>query len=297
MNDKITIVVASDNHYAILIAALLKSIEINHKTPEHIDFYIINDGIAESSIRKINTIPDPSKITLKWRKRDDIVPKEIVIPADTSAFPITAYMRLFAPYVVDETLDKYIYLDVDTIVQDDISLLWNTDLGDYTIAAVQDVGKTFDCAWGGVPNYAELGYTADTTYFNSGVQVVNPKKWRAQNITKQAIEVLVKYQQHVKLADQYAFNVVFANKWLQLDPLWNWFAFQEDVQPKLIHFLDIKPIFKSYHSQPIYKEIFFEYLDMTPWRGYKPKGNYRRLIQKVINKVKKKIARATQQAA
>uniref|UniRef100_UPI00296E3E18 glycosyltransferase n=1 Tax=Stenotrophomonas maltophilia TaxID=40324 RepID=UPI00296E3E18 len=125
----------------------------------------------------------------------------------------------------------------------------------------------------------------------------NPKKWRAQNITKQAIEVLVKYQQHVKLADQYAFNVVFANKWLQLDPLWNWFAFQEDVQPKLIHFLDIKPIFKSYHSQPIYKEFFFEYLDMTPWRGYKPKGNYRRLIQKVINKVKKKIARATQQAA
>lgn len=97
MNDKITIVVASDNHYAILIAALLKSIEINHKTPEHIDFYIIDDGISHESIRKINSIPDPSKITLNWRKREDIVPKEIVIPADTSAFPITAYMRLFAP--------------------------------------------------------------------------------------------------------------------------------------------------------------------------------------------------------
>jgi lipopolysaccharide biosynthesis glycosyltransferase len=64
MNDKITIVVASDNHYAILIAALLKSIEINHKTPEHIDFYIIDDGISHESIRKINSIPDPSKITL-----------------------------------------------------------------------------------------------------------------------------------------------------------------------------------------------------------------------------------------
>ncbi|MCA6438479.1 MAG: glycosyltransferase family 8 protein [Sediminibacterium sp.] len=297
MNDKITIVVASDNHYAILIAALLKSIEINHKTPEHIDFYIIDDGISHESIRKINSIPDPSKITLNWRKREDIVPKEIVIPADTSAFPITAYMRLFAPYVVDETLDKYIYLDVDTIVQDDISLLWNTDLGDYTIAAAQDVGKTFDCAWGGVPNYAELGYSADTHYFNSGVQVVNPKKWRELNITKKAIDVLVKHQQHVKLADQYAFNVIFANKWLRLDPLWNWFAFQEDVKPKLIHFLDIKPIFKSYHSQPVYKDIFFQYLDMTPWRGFKPRGNHRRLLQKVINKVKKRIARVTQLAA
>jgi lipopolysaccharide biosynthesis glycosyltransferase len=50
MANNINIIVASDNHYAILIAALLKSIDLNHKTAEHIDFYIIDDGIADNTI-------------------------------------------------------------------------------------------------------------------------------------------------------------------------------------------------------------------------------------------------------
>jgi lipopolysaccharide biosynthesis glycosyltransferase len=43
--DPITLVVATDNFYAILLSALLKSIEINHKTEEKIHVYVINDGI------------------------------------------------------------------------------------------------------------------------------------------------------------------------------------------------------------------------------------------------------------
>jgi len=70
------------------------------------------------------------------------------------------------------------------------------------------------------------------------------------------MEALVKYKEHVRLADQYGLNVVMANKWKQLDTKWNWFAFQEDLQPKLIHFLDIKPIFSTYNSQPVYKDEF-----------------------------------------
>lgn len=46
----ISIVVASDNFFAIMIAALLKSIDLNHFTEEHIDFYIIDDGIEAQLI-------------------------------------------------------------------------------------------------------------------------------------------------------------------------------------------------------------------------------------------------------
>ena len=155
----ISIVVASDNHYAILIAALLKSIDVNHKTSEHIDFYIIDDGISSKSVQKLNTIADPERITLKWIKSKDAVPSDITIPIDSSGFPLTAYMRVFSPYVIDQDADRLIYLDVDTIVQDDISKLWHTPLGEYTVGAIQDPGKTFDCSWGGVPNYAQLRFT------------------------------------------------------------------------------------------------------------------------------------------
>jgi lipopolysaccharide biosynthesis glycosyltransferase len=286
-NNNISIIVASDNHYAILIAALLKSIGENHKTGEHIDFYIIDDGISAESKKKLASIPDPAIITLKWFKSKDIIPADITIPIDKSGFPLTAYMRVFAPYVVDQQLDKLIYLDVDTIVQDDISKLWGLPLGDYVIGAVLDPGKTLDCAWGGVPNYRELGLTADTPYFNSGVLLINPKQWRAEGISAQIINALSKYHEHVKMADQYGFNVVFANKWLKLDPKWNWFAHQEDENAHIIHFLDIKPIFKSYNSQEVYKTEFFRYLAMTPWKNFKPISGSKRTLRKITNRVKK----------
>lgn len=285
--DTISIIVASDNHYAILMVALLKSLDLNHKTHEHIDFHIIDDGISADFRGKLESIVDPARITLKWFKSKEIVPSGISIPVDSSAFPLTVYMRVFSPYVVGEDVEKLIYLDVDTLLQDDISKLWNTDLGDYTIAAAQDVGKTVDCSWGGIANYKDLGLTADTKYFNSGVLVINPKKWRQENITIEVMSALSKYKQYVQLADQYGLNVVFANKWLELDPKWNWFAFQENNNPSLIHFLDIKPIFTTYNSQEIYKKQFFEYLAMTPWKGFKEISGKKRFLRKLFNKLKK----------
>lgn len=286
-NNNISIVVASDNHYAILIAALLKSIELNHKTEEHIDFHIIDDGISPKTKEKLSAIADPKMITLKWFKSKEIVPSNIVIPVDNSAFPLTVYMRVFSPYVVDPEVDRLIYLDVDTIVQDDISKLWNIDLGEYTVAAAQDVGKTVDCEWGGIKNYKELGLNADTKYFNSGVLVINPKKWRAEDLSNQVITALSTHKEYVQLADQYGLNVVLANKWLQLDPKWNWFAFKENENPYLVHFLDIKPIFTSYNSKEVYKDEFYRYLSMTPFKNFKPISGNQRYIRKVINKIKK----------
>ncbi len=286
-NKNISIVVASDNHYAILIAALLKSIEVNHKTSEHIDFHIIDDGISAETKKKLNTVADPERVTLKWFASKDVIPADSSIPVDSSSFPLTAYLRVFSPYIVNQDTEKLIYLDVDTIVQDDISKLWNTSIGDYTIGAIQDVGKTVDCEWGGVPNYKELGLAADTKYFNSGVLLINVKKWRAENISSQVISALTEHKKHVRLADQYGMNVIMANKWFQLDPKWNWFAFKEDEKPYLVHFLDIKPIFKSYNSQEIYKQEFFRYLSMTPWKNFKQiSGSYRN-FRKIYNKVKK----------
>lgn len=286
-NNNISIVVASDNHYAILIAALLKSIDVNHKTSEHIDFYIIDDGIAPKFKSLLETMVDPFRISIKWFKSDTIIPPDIIIPVDGSAFPRTVYMRIFSPYVIDQNADKLIYLDVDTIVQHDISKLWNISLGDYTLGAVQDIGKTVDCEWAGIPNYKELGLEPKTKYFNSGVLVINVKKWRAEDISKQVILTLIKFKEHLSLPDQYGLNVVLAKKWLELDPKWNWYAINKTENPFLIHFLSIKPIFKSYNSQEIYKEEFFKYLSITPWKNFKQISGNQRNIRKITNKIKK----------
>ena len=285
----ISIVVASDNFFAIMIAALLKSIDENHITGEHINFYIIDDGISTKYKKLLNSIANPSRITLKWFKSKEIIPAGIVIPADSSSFPLTVFLRIFAPYIIDQDAERMIYIDVDTIVQDDISTLWNMPLGNYTIGAVQDYSGTIDCKWAGIPNYKQLGLAGDSKYFNSGVLLINPKKWRAEKITDKVIEVLVKYKEFVVMPDQYGLNVVFANNWLELDPKWNWFANKDDEKPSLIHFVEIKPIFTSYKFKDSYKKEFYRYLSMTPWKNFKPISENRRLLRKIYNKIKKKI--------
>ncbi|MHA4895126.1 glycosyltransferase family 8 protein [Pedobacter sp. PWIIR3] len=287
MNNNISIFVASDNFYAVLIAALLKSLDINHKTSEHIDFHIIDDGISKSTREKLETIVSPSRFSLYWYKSKNVIPTDLAIPIDGSGFPLTTYLRLFGPGILPAELEKVIYLDVDVVVQDDISKFWNMPLNGKTVGAIQDIAKTVDCVWGGLPNYKELGLEPETKYFNAGVLLIDVKKWREENIAKQAINALIEHREHVQLGDQYALNVVFAKKWNELDPNWNWFASLENPNPSLIHYLDIKPIFSTYKSQPVFKDIFFEYLAQTPWKNYKVISGKNRIIRKLYNKLKK----------
>jgi len=288
----ISIVVASDNFYAVLIAALLKSIDLNHISDEHIDFHIIDDGISRSFRSKLESIVDPKRVTIIWHKSKDIIPNNLSIPVDTSAFPITTYLRIFAPNVVGPDVSKLLYIDVDIIVEDDISKLWSMPLESHTIGAIQDIAKTVDCEWGGLPNYKELGLDPKTKYFNAGVLLIDVKKWKEQNISEEIISALIKYKDKIQLGDQFGLNVVFATKWKELDPKWNWFAsLDSDSNPSLIHFLDIKPIFKTYNSNKVFADRFFEYLNMTPWKGFQPVSGNNRLFRKLINKVKKRLIR------
>jgi lipopolysaccharide biosynthesis glycosyltransferase len=291
MKDTISIVVASDNFYAILIAALLKSIDVNHKTSEHINFHIIDDGISTKFKKQLETIVDPSRLTIFWHTSKSIIPSNLSIPVDTSGFPMTTYLRVFAPNVVGLDVHKLLYIDVDIILQDDISKLWHMSTGEHVIAAVQDIAKTVDCDWGGLPNYKELGLDPKTKYFNAGVLLINTDKWREQNISAEIIGALIKYKETVQLGDQYGLNVVFATKWEELDPKWNWFASLEKGNPSLVHFLDIKPIFTTYNSNEYFKQEFFRYLDMTPWKNFKLINGKNRLFRKAFNKIKKALLR------
>lgn len=289
--DNISIVVASDNHYAILLAALIKSIEENHKTGEKIDFYILDDGILPKNKEKLQSTINPAITTLYWYKTSTIVPKDITIPIDHTAIPFTTYYRLFAAHVVPVEVKRVIYLDADMVSIEDISKLWYTDIEGKLFAAVQDWQLTVSCSWGGIPNYKQLGIHPDTKYFNAGLMVMDTDKWREQDVTKRIIKFMHENINFINFADQYGLNAVLYDQWFVLDPSWNWFAQFENKNPFIIHFLDIKPIFKTYRSKPEFREEFYKYLRMTPWKDYKPVSHYKRLFKKIVTKLKKESLR------
>jgi lipopolysaccharide biosynthesis glycosyltransferase len=285
--EPITLVVATDDFYAILLSALLKSIEINHRTEEKIHVYVIDDKISKKNIELITKTVNSEVFSFFWHKAANIVPADIKFPNDKSALPITAYLRLFAPYMIPPSTKKIIYLDVDMIVLKDISVLYNVDLGGRMLAAVQDRCKTLGSGWGGVPNFRELGLNGDDEYFNSGLLVIDPIKWRELDISSKVIKVVSENIKSSRWPDQYGLNVVLVNQWISLDPRWNSFADELYDDPFIVHYLNIKPIFKSYKSQQVYFDLFHFYLTKTPYKNFKMLNNNRLLFRKVVNKISK----------
>ncbi|WP_420477522.1 hypothetical protein, partial [Noviherbaspirillum sp. ST9] len=72
--DKITIVSVCDDHYSILLAVLIKSIEINHKTSEAIDYYIVSDNISAKNKRRIRESVANNMVKLHWIEMAEAVP-------------------------------------------------------------------------------------------------------------------------------------------------------------------------------------------------------------------------------
>jgi lipopolysaccharide biosynthesis glycosyltransferase len=289
MPDAITVFTVCDNHFSVLLAALIKSIDMNHHSGEHIDFYIVGDNLSSKNKQNLIKCADPGKVTFFWIDIKDIISDKSKLPLDGSSFPLIVYIRLFFPLFIPADVDKVIYLDVDMIVRKDISMLWNTDLGNKIIGGVVDRSQTVSSSWGGLPNYQELNIDPDTKYFNSGLLLVSRSKWIEDNITEKILKCIADNSKYASFPDQYGLNVVFANQWLELDPRWNSYSVLEVEDPYLVHFIGIKPIYTSYKYIKRYRDEFYAYLQLTPWADYKPIGNYIRLLKKIRNKLFKKV--------
>jgi lipopolysaccharide biosynthesis glycosyltransferase len=285
--DPIAIVCVCDNHYAILMGALIKSIEVNHHTAEKLEFFIVEDGITVKNKLKITNSINPDIVKIHWLVMTDCIPANAKLPVDNSSLPLNIYIRLFIPYFIPNIIKRIVFLDVDMIMLEDISKLWYTDLGNNIIGAVQDQFIQIVSRWGGISNYEELGIPSENKYFNAGLMLIDINKWEAANITDKVLACLADNKKHVQFQDQYGLNAVLAQEWLDLDPLWNRFANSEDERPYLIHFTGRKPIYKSYEFSEKYKVIFFQYLNMTGWKNFKPIGETFRYLKKFNNILEK----------
>ena len=93
---------------------------------------------------------------------------------------ISAYYRLKLASLTNE--DRMIYLDSDVVVLGDISELWNYDIKDYFLGAVEDKYSELMTCHAGL----EDGYT----YINSGVMLMNLKSFRERGLEEKFFKKL-----------------------------------------------------------------------------------------------------------
>ena len=290
-DNTITLVTVCDDHYAVLLAALIKSIEQNYRGNALLDFYIVSDGIKPATRKKLLDSFSNTNMKFRFLEMNDVIPTGTKLPLDRSTYPLNIYLRLFIPYFVPAEVKKVIYLDVDMIVMEDIRRLWSVDLEGNIIAAVQDERLlTVDNSWGGIKNYQDLGLKNDTKYFNTGLIVFDNAMWRKEKIDEKVLQCIDENKKFANYPDQYGLNVILANRWKELDAKWNYFATNDFKYPYIIHFVSRKPIYKTYSSNKDYQNVFYSYLNLTEWKDFKTIDESRRYwkkINNIISKVKK----------
>ena len=288
--EPIIIVVATDDKYMVLLAVLIKSIEKHLSSERKINLYIIEDKVSQNNKEKLLKSIDSSVTSVIWKNVNEINLTGYKIPMDWSSWPITIHLRLFFPYLLGPGVDKILYLDVDMMLQTDISELYDTPLDGFVIAAVTDERiKSFDNPWGGIKNYNELALVGSLAYFNTGLLLINCNEWIKYETTYKVIDCINENKSHANFPDQYGLNIVLVHRWKSLDATWNYFSTGKDLSAKLIHFIERKPIFNSYNGNPEFKKIFLNYVEGTEWGQIKEKSDIHWYWNKLKNRLTKYI--------
>ena len=167
-------------------------------------------------------------------------------------------------YMIAEVMpniDNVLYLDGDTIVNGDISELFDTDLTNYYCAGVSDI-------------YIEsVGYKKtlgiDGVYINAGVILFNLDEMRKIDIAEKLFKLTA--ENNFKYQDQDAINVAFNGKMKELDCIYNFKrahqkAFPEKVpSAKIIHYVGPNKPWRKFSLNRL-KRIYFKYKKLSQYQ-------------------------------
>ena len=130
-------------------------------------------------------------------------------------YPAVVWLRIFLPAWNPE-LDRILYLDSDLVVRRPLWRLWSTPLGEHSVAAVTN--PMHEAMWDH-PERLGLGSRAD--YFNSGVMLMNLRRFRELDLTGRLTDYARTRPEHLHFADQCTLNAVCFRERLPLHPRWN----------------------------------------------------------------------------
>ncbi|MEH7549896.1 glycosyltransferase family 8 protein, partial [Neobacillus vireti] len=190
--------------------------------------------------------------------------------------------------------------DCDSIINDNLIELWNIDISDYYIAGVCDT----------VNDNTKLSVNMNSTspYVNSGMLLINLKKWREEEIENKFLRFVNSFNGNVFHHDQGTINGVLNNNLLILHPKYNamtpfftmkrndimkYYGLREYYSSKELNESINNPIFihftPAFVSRPWIRgckhplmSIYRNYLDMTPWKETKPYKDRRNIVEKII---------------
>lgn len=280
----INVALSADRNYCKLLATAMVSLfENNHET-ESITVYCLLFKPGKDYINEI--------INLGKRYRRNIIVIETCKTCEKHRFWEQSedgrYVRLLLPKLLDR-VDKVLYLDCDVMIRRNLKDLFSIDISQYYHAAVLDT----------VRKNARMEAYIDNldTYFNSGVMLINLKKWREDDLVGKFKHFKLLHSDKGIYRDQRVLNGTTASNFLILPPSYNFmpefyqftakqikeiagtnqFYSQEEIDssmknPHIVHFsgrsID-RPWYSNSHHK--YTEEYRSYMNLCSFTSYKLK--------------------------
>lgn len=238
--------------------------------------YFLSQDLSDQHKQDLNSLGSDNVHIKFFKINDDVVApiqnrSENYLRADF--FTMSIFYRLFIPDLFPQ-YDKAIYIDSDTVINDDIGKLYDTELNNNLFAActdssIQHVEKM-------VAYIKQVLALDPKRYINSGVLVLNCKAFRNEDFISHFMKLLQKYHFDCIAPDQDYLNEIGGQRILHLEPKWD--AMPNDStepmpSPSLIHY---NLFFKPWHFTNIQYEKYF-------WKSAKETMFYGELKAELAN--------------
>ncbi|MBO4319079.1 MAG: glycosyltransferase family 8 protein [Treponema sp.] len=258
---------ATDNNYVPFLAVSMTSLLENASADYEYKIYVLTTNLDSN-------LQDELKNTLEEKKGAKTASIEFISLKDKldeiqdlfhlrDYYSKETYYRFFIPNLFPE-YDKVLYLDCDIIILDDISKLYNTELGSNYVAAANEEVMTEVDVFG---TYVEKALDVPREdYFNAGILLMNARLFREDKIAERFVDLIQRFTFRVTQDEDYL-NVLCKDRVRQLDLGWNKTAFKnpkfDDANLKLIHY---KINWKPWHYEGTeYEEYFWAYAKKTAY--------------------------------
>ncbi|WP_035764690.1 glycosyltransferase family 8 protein [Butyrivibrio sp. NC2002] len=258
-----TVVYVSDDNYAHLLGISLLSLYASNVKDDEINVFIIDDGISQSNKEKIK------RTSARYGREVKFYNANLSISIyGMGKWPANIFYRLFFLTILGDELrdDRVLYLDCDTIITDRITELINIDLEGNACAAV------YEC----MSKMHKRNCCLDDSwpYYNSGVLLMDVKKWRELEVEKRVGELIdLNHEKKMEYPDEGIINYVLKGKIKTLAPRYNLttikcvFSYQELKLYRKSRFMYNESDYDDAKIRPCIIHFTNSFLVRRPWQN------------------------------
>ena len=274
--NKINVCFATDNNYAKYMGLALMSILKSANKEDNFHFFILDNKIKQEEKNKIATLQKIKPFEITYLPISDENFKDCRFNA--KKITVTTYARFLIPSLIKE--EKILYLDCDIFVRKSLAPLFNTDISEYFMAGVKDIGLSKKYILSKFKGTIE-----PDDYINAGVLLINNERWQRKSIADDLFNYAGTHSADLKFADQDVINYILRSGFLKINPTWNMMddyfdpyyclkqknkneILEAQKDPAIRHFKPWKP-----NNTKEFREEYIEMMKTSPWAEFTPKDD------------------------